>query len=56
MTSSLGLKMTNGLPSSFSKEPNAEVDPVRFGRRVDKSSKSFASVLGYFERSSVGAN
>lgn len=26
------------------------------GRRVDRSSKSRASVLGYFDRSSVGAN
>lgn len=26
------------------------------GRRVDSSSKSRASVLGYFDRSSVGAN
>lgn len=50
MTSSPGLKITNGLSSSEGEEEEGE------GRRVDSSSKSRASVLGYFDRSSVGAN
>lgn len=51
MTSSPGLKITNGLSVESEEEEEEEE-----GRRVDSSSKSRASVLGYFDRSSVGAN
>ena len=54
ITSSLGLKITNGLFSISSGISSFESDME--GRRVDNSSKSLASVLGYFDRSSVGAN
>ena len=56
MTSSLGLKITNGLSTiSFLAALLVEAD-VFGGNRVDRRSKSRASVLGYFDRSSVGAN
>ena len=58
MTSSLGLKITNGLSTISSMVESAvlgEAD-VFGGNRVDRRSKSRASVLGYFDRSSVGAN
>jgi len=58
MTSSFGLKITNGLSTISSMVESAvlgEAD-VFGGSRVDRSSKSRASVLGYFDRSSVGAN
>lgn len=53
MTSSPGLKITNGLSMEGEEE---EEQGEGEGRRVDRSSKSRASVLGYFDRSSVGAN
>jgi hypothetical protein len=56
ITSSLGLKITSGLPSIFSCISASEPEDIERGRRVDNSSKSLASVLGYFDRSSVGAN
>lgn len=59
MTSSAGLKITNGLSSSSCALILVSVSEgygFEEGKRVESSSKSRASVLGYFERSSVGAN
>jgi hypothetical protein len=54
ITSSLGLKITSGLFSISSGLSPSE--GMEGGRSVDNSSKSLASVLGYFDKSSVGAN
>jgi hypothetical protein len=56
ITSSLGLKITNGLSSIFSGTSASEREDIERGRRADNNSRSRASVLGYFDRSSVGAN
>jgi hypothetical protein len=55
ITSSLGLKITNGLSSIFPGISSLDSD-VEGGRSVDNNSKSRASVLGYSDKSSVGAN
>jgi hypothetical protein len=54
MTSSLGLKITSGLSSISSNI--TPLDSGMEGRRVANNSKSRARVLGYFDKSSVGAN
>jgi hypothetical protein len=58
MTSSGGLKITRGGWDFCSGSWLGDSAPLesRGGRRVVRSSRSRARVLGYFDRSSVGAN